>query len=121
MLFKVNGLDITPYIAHGGIKWSRNDLDGPNAGRTLDGTMFRDRVGIKYRWDITCRPLLQSEFATLMQALQPEFFNLQYVDPITLETVTEEYYSNDIPAEYELVNLGKEVRVMGVTFPVIQR
>ena len=43
MVFKINGTDITPYIANGGLQYTRNDLDGPNAGRALDGTMYRDR------------------------------------------------------------------------------
>ena len=32
MVFKINGTDITPYIAAGGLKWQRQDIDGPNAG-----------------------------------------------------------------------------------------
>nr|DAT70870.1 MAG TPA: hypothetical protein [Caudoviricetes sp.] len=57
MVFKINGTDITPYIANGGLQYTRNDLDGPNAGRALDGTMYRDRVATKDKWTVNCRPL----------------------------------------------------------------
>ena len=57
MIVKIDGVDITPYIAYQGIQYTRNDIDGPNAGRALDGTMYRDRVTVKDKWTITCRPL----------------------------------------------------------------
>ena len=53
----IDGTDITPYIKYQGVKWTRNDIDGPNAGRTLSGLMVRDRVATKIRLDITCRPI----------------------------------------------------------------
>ena len=89
MVFQIkdsNGVyqDITPYVALGGIKWSRNDIDGANAGRMQEnGDMFRDRVATKYRWDITCRPVTAAEQAFLLTLIQPVFVELKYTDPLT--------------------------------------
>ena len=54
MTFKINNVDFSKYVASGGLKWSRNDIDSPNTGRTLDGLMHRGRVATKIRLDITC-------------------------------------------------------------------
>ena len=39
MVLKIDGTDIVPYIAYGGVKWQRSDVDGEGAGRMLDGTL----------------------------------------------------------------------------------
>ena len=63
---EIDGTDITDLIAEKGIKWTRNDLDGPNAGRTLSGLMIRDRVAIKIKLEITCKELTGDELRMLM-------------------------------------------------------
>ena len=61
MTLTVAGIDMIPYIAYGGLQWQRADVDGEAAGRALNGDMIRDRVAVKIRWDITCRPLRADE------------------------------------------------------------
>lgn len=68
----VNGIDLAPYVAFQGVKWQRNDVDGPNAGRTLDATMHRDRVAVKMRLDCTCPPLPADKARLVLQAIEPE-------------------------------------------------
>lgn len=96
---RINGTDITPYIAHQGVKWSRNDVDGPNAGRTISGLMIRDRVATKIRLDITCRPLKNDELRILLNLLLPEFITVTYDDPM-YGVVTKTMYSNNNPATF---------------------
>lgn len=71
MTVKINGVDITDYIAFRGFKWTRNDVDSPDTGRMLDGNMERTRVATKVRLDVTCRPLLLSEASDLLSAIMP--------------------------------------------------
>lgn len=120
MVFKINGTDITPYIATGGLQWSRNDLDGPNAGRAMDGTMYRDRVAIKYKWDITCKPLTAQEAAIVLSLLEPEFITVTTTNPMTNTVESFESYSNNVPAQY-LMNIGGKEYWTGITFPIVQR
>lgn len=56
MILKIGNLDMIPYVARGGIKWQRSDIEGENAGHMLNGTMRRDRIAVKIRLDVTCRP-----------------------------------------------------------------
>ena len=49
--------DITKGIAYQGITFSRNDVEAPDAGRTLDGIMHRSRVAIKEKIKIKTVPM----------------------------------------------------------------
>lgn len=121
MVFRIGGVDITPYIAFSGIKWSRNDVDGPNAGRTMTAEMVRDRIATKYRWDITCRPLKAEEQATLLQLIQPEYVWVEYTDPLTNSTNSDYYYSNNFPSTYFMRRENGEEVWMGLAFPLVQK
>ena len=78
----IDGTDITNFIAEGGVKWSRNDIDGPAAGRNLNGTEIRDRIATKIRLDITCRKMDYEEQQRLVAVLYPEFVSVYYADPL---------------------------------------
>ena len=98
---KVDGTDITNYIAHNGVKWQRYDVDGPNAGRSISGLMIRDRVATKIRLDITCRPLYKDELHTLLNLILPEFVTVTYEDPM-YGLVSKTMYANNNNASFLL-------------------
>ena len=117
----IDGNDITGCIAYKGVRWTRSDLDGPNAGRTLSGYMIRDRVATKIRLDITCRPLTTIELRFLMNVLLPEFVTVTYDDPM-YGTVTKTMYSNNNVAEHLYgVTGGDKEYWHNVSFPLIER
>ena len=131
----IDGVDITPYIAYQGVQWSRNDVDGPNAGRTMNGLMIRDRVATKIRLDITCRPLKTDELRTILNLIYPEFVTVVYEDPMQ-GLVSKTMYANNNKAQflqkYEPEETdcqwicGKEPqdpyeRWFNITFPLVER
>ena len=131
----IDGVDITPYIAYQGVQWSRNDVDGPNAGRTMNGLMIRDRVATKIRLDITCRPLKTDELRTLLNLIYPEFVTVVYEDPMQ-GLVSKNMYANNNKAQflqrYEPEETdcqwicGKDPgqpyeRWFNITFPLVER
>ena len=117
MVFKINGVDMLPYIVQNGIKWQRNDIDGANAGRTMDGTMHRQRVTSKVRLDVTCLPLYASDAAIVLNAIYPEYVEVEYTDPMNGLCI-KQMYSNNTPATYvdKYTNMWE-----GITFPLIER
>ena len=117
MVLKVNGIDMLPYIEQKGIKWTRNDLDGSNAGRTMDGMMHRERVTSKVRLDITCLPLSSADAATVLNAIFPEYVEVEYTDPMYGPSI-KTMYSNNTPATY--INTATDLWE-GITFPLIER
>lgn len=120
MVLKINGVDILPFVAQKGVKWQRNDLDGQNAGRTMDGTMYRSRVTSKVRLDITCVPLRSEDAAKVLNAIYPEYVSVEYTDPM-YGLVTKTMYSNNTPATHMFVQSGGTEYWSGITFPLIER
>ena len=120
MRLVVNNVDMIPYIAQGGIKWQRNDIDSPNTGRTLSGKMMRGRVATKIRMDITCRPLKASELQIVLNAIYPQYVTVSYDDPMS-GYVQKTMYSNNNPASYLLPQPDGDDLWTGVTFPLIEQ
>lgn len=117
----VDGTDLTSYIAFKGVKWTRNDVDSPDTGRTMDAVMHRGRVASKVRLDISCKPLTDSQASTVLNAIYPEYVTVQYTDPQAGGLVTRTMYSNNNPASYLLNREGEEDLWDGITFPLIER
>ena len=111
---------MTPYVAYGGFKWTRSDIDSGESGRTMDGTMMRARVATKIRLDITCRLLKQSEAQIVLNAILPQYVTVQYTDPM-YGVVTKTMYANNNPANYRIKKRNGEEYWEGITFPLIER
>lgn len=117
MVLKIDGVDILPFVASKGLKWQRNDIDGDDAGRTLDGTMHRSRITSKVRLDVECIPLDSDDVGILLRAIEPEYVEVEYTDPMygyTIKTM----YSNNNPATFMNTNTDMWE---GITFPLIER
>lgn len=114
-----NYVDITEYIAFGGLKWSRNDVDSPDTGRTLDGIMHRGRVSTKIRLDITCHPLKANELAIVLNLILPEYIYVRYDDPM-YGNVVKYMYSNNNPASYCILKPDGTEYWSDITFPLIE-
>lgn len=117
MILRIDGVDMMPYIRQKGIKWSRNDIDGTTAGRTMDGTMHRERITEKVRLDITCLPLTSEEAAVVLSTIYPEYLQVEYTDPME-GIVTKTMYANNVPATY--IDTSTEMWE-GIAFPLIER
>lgn len=120
MTLTINGVDMVPYIAYGGLKWQRNDIDSPDTGRSIDGLMHRGRVTTKIRLDITCRLLTSEELRTVLTTIQPEYVTVTYYDPL-YGNVTKTMYSNNNPASYQIKKPSGKEYWSGVTFPLVER
>lgn len=118
LVFKINGTDITPYIKFQGIKYTRNDVDGPNAGRGLDGRMIRDRVATKAKWNIECVPLTENDMRTLYNLLMPETFT---VTTNMVNGTNRNYtcYSNNWAMSFLLGRDPKDL-YEGISFPIVE-
>lgn len=120
MVLKINGTDILPLIAAGGLKWQRNDLESPKAGRTLDGVMHRGRVTTKIRLDITIKPLKAEELRMLLNLIFPEYVQVEYDDPMQ-GRVRKTMYSNNNPATCLRIHSDGTETWDEVTFPLIEQ
>lgn len=118
LVFKINGTDITPYIKFNGIKFSRNDVDGPAAGRGLDGRLIRDRVATKAKWNIECRPLSETELRYLYNLLMPTTFTVT-TNMVTGTNQNYTCYSNNVAFSF-LMDRGNADWYDGISFPIVE-
>ena len=113
-------VDITPFIAWQGLSFSRNDVDGPDAGRTMDGRMHRNRVAVKEKMQIKTIPLTKAQVSTLQSLLYPETF-LVRVNPYpkTNSAAVFSMYSNNVTTQHIIHReSGEDLQTM--TFPMIE-
>lgn len=119
MVFKIDGRDFSNYVAAGGLKWQRNDIEDPNAGRPLDGVMQRGRVSIKITLEVTCKLLTATQARAILTAIQPEYVTVEYTDPMYGRR-TATMYSNNIPATHQFEKNGVDY-FAAITFPLIEQ
>lgn len=121
MVLEIDGVDIVPYIAYNGLQWQRSDLDGPGAGRDLDGYLRRNRIASKVRLDVTCHLLTSAELSRVLTAIMPEWVQVKYYDPQVGSVVTKTMYANNHPASYQIKHPDGTEWWGGVTFPLIEK
>lgn len=122
MIFTVDGIDIVPYIAADGIKWTNNGVDGQKAGRAMDALMYRGLIGYKARGDISCLWMKKEDAVNLYQSLMKEFFSVT-TDTIPWEngTVTKTMYANNMPATLSEEYTDGTKIYQDLTFPLVER
>ena len=120
--FKIDGTDIMHLIENGGIVWTRSDLDSDKAGRTMDGTMHRGRVAIKYKATVKCLPLHRADEIDLMRLILPEFVIVETNLHPLHEIVSAQYYSNNVPSTISTVDpeTGESIWT-DITFPLVEK
>lgn len=84
--FKINGVSLDgvhlPEPAHKGAVFSIQDIDSSETGRNQQGTLMRDRVATKIKWQLTFPPLSQQMLSSLLGALSSAQFSFTYPDPL---------------------------------------
>ena len=115
----IDGVNITPYIKMGGVGWSRYDVDGPNAGRNINGKAIRDRVATKIRLDVSCIPLELSKLRTVLNLIYPEYVTVTYDDPMYGRR-TARMYSNNNPATHAFTRPDGTEIWDSISFPLVE-
>lgn len=117
--YVMNGIDL-PEPAINGATFSVQDIDSAATGRNQSGTMIRERVATKIKWQLTFPPMTRKMASKLLSAISEASFGFSYPDPMDeTETVTKTCYAGDrsVPI-YTFVN-GLPM-VKGVSFNVIE-
>ena len=98
--------------------WSLEDLDsGEGTGRNnATGEMFRDRIESKRKLSFTWPPLSIEKTAMLLQALDPVFIAVQYLDAQTGGYAIRKFYAGPKSA-----NCGHRAHWLGITANLIEK
>lgn len=112
--------DITPWIAWQGLTFSRNDVDAPDAGRTMDGTMHRGRVASKEKMEVKTIQLTRAQSSTLQTLLFPESIQVRVTPyPRTNSAHVMKMYSNNVKTTYVIHRQNGE-DLQSLSFPLIE-
>ena len=113
-------VDITKYIAWQGLKFTRNDVDGPDAGRTMDGMMHRYRVASKEKMNINTVPLTKAQSSMIQTLLFPETIQVRVTPyPRTNAAHTMRMYSNNVETTY-IIHRESGEDICSLSFPLIE-
>lgn len=117
--FKIDGKDFTYLLPESSIGWSRNDIDTKKTGRsTLDAKMYRKRLAVKRKLNITCRRMSTADMISLNKALLPETVQITFLDAIEGE-VTKTFYGSSVEATTQIV-IGDETYWDGASFSLVE-
>lgn len=113
-------VNIVPFIGYQGLTVTRNDVDGPNAGRALNGLMIRDRVATKLKWEVTLLATIREDEARAIYNLVfPETFHITTDFP-TGASKTYTVYSNNVPLQFCLNTDRGTAYYTGVQIPIVE-
>lgn len=130
-----DGMNNTPYymiLSAGGvsvdiiedieeIKWSENDLDSPNSGRTLDGLMHRGKVTSKRRADIKLLPVKAERVNEIFPIIRHQYFTcLTNIVPAESD-LTMQMYNSTRSGGVMIITTDGDVKHKDVAFNIIQR
>lgn len=93
-------VDITDYIAYNGLEYQLSDVDSPNAGRAMNGRMYRGKITDKDKWKLKFRPLKTSEVSLILQLVSNEYIQVRYLSPRYNGVVIKTMYVGDRTASH---------------------
>lgn len=122
MTLIVNGTDIVPYIAYGGLSYQLSDIDDPETGRTMNGTMRRGKIADKEKWKVKCRVnLTTAEMSTVMSAISHQYVSVTFLSPKTNTVVTKTMYVGDRTAAHCIERDNGLILWKDLSFSLIER
>lgn len=92
--FRVNNVNILPYLTESGLVWEENDIDADGSGRTLDGVMHRGIVARKDKYTLTFRKLTLSEIRTVLNAINTTYMTVETNIHPKKGTVNQQMYNS---------------------------
>lgn len=106
-MLKINGVTMPEPSA---LEWSLQDLSTEDSGRTLDGTMFKDKVSQKRKLSCEWPPMKWSEISTLLTAVnQSVMMSVTYPDAMSGQYETRTFYVGDRTAPVKRLIAGNEL------------
>lgn len=69
--------------------------DISKAERNANGTMLIERITTKKKISVTYAFVTKEQMSTILKLVEPVFWDVTYIDPVTSNTVTGSFYCGD--------------------------
>ena len=102
--------------------WGLQDVSSADAGRVNDAsaTMYKNRVTQKRKISLAWNDPDGSETAAILQAFNPEYVWVRYLDPMTNGYEVRQFYTGDKTAPLKQITVGGVVYT-SLSFDIIER
>jgi hypothetical protein len=111
------GPAVTNFPAPTKSDWGKADISAPDAGRVESGRMLKKRRGKADRLDLGWEFVTRTETATILQAFDPEYVLVEYLDAKSGQWITRHFYTGDMKATGWLPQVDSWE---SVTLPIIR-
>lgn len=88
----LRSVDGSAVLAPTTYKWELEDVSASDAGRTEDVAMHKKRIGQVVKLELTWEYLTTEQVSDLLQAFNPEYLTVCYLDAMKGKFVTSEFY-----------------------------
>lgn len=116
-LLKVNNVSVKPPSEFG---WGLQDVSAPDAGRDLSAEMHKGRVAQKRKISLGWNNPTITETAAILQAFNPEYVEVNYLDAMSGTFETRTFYVGDRTAPLQSFTVG-ERRWSKLSFDIIEK
>ena len=101
------------------LQWGLQSVSDQNAGRTTDGIMHVNLIARKRKIELEWTGIDFATASEILQAVNPETFNVTYHDALTNSRVTKKFYVGDRTAMVYSYSDGYK-RYQNVAFNIIE-
>lgn len=102
------------------MSWGLQDVSAPDAGRTEDALMHKDRVAQKIKLSVAWNNITPTDAHNIVSAFNPEYVNVSYYDILAGGVVTKTFYTGDKEAPFKIWTVGNK-RFSTLSFDLIER
>lgn len=114
----IRSVDGRAVICPSSYQWKLEDISASDAGRTEDTTMHKNRIGQVVGLELVWNNVSIEDAAELLQAFNPEYINVTYLDAMEGKYITSEFYVGNRSAPLYNSRLGKWSKI---SFNLIKR
>jgi len=102
-------------------EWALQDVSAADSGRVESALMYKNRVAQKVKINLEWVAVSDADAATILTAVDPEYFDVTYHDPKANAVVTKTFYRGDVnaPAYWWVDNGGFTFST--ISFNIIER
>lgn len=116
-LIKIDGVKIkTP----SSFNWSLQDISASDSGRTDDTLMHKNRIGQKRKISLAWNNPTPEDVSIILQAVNPEYFMVEYPDAMSGQIENREFYVGDRTAPMKIWTVNNK-RYSQLSFDIIER
>jgi len=116
-LITVDGVALPqPYL----YSWSLQDVSAPNAGRTEDALMHKDRVAQKRKIQLGWRMKSTAVASQILKAFNPEYVSVRYFDIMDNQYEVRVFYVGDRESPVKVWQVGNHI-IETISFDIIER